>query len=201
MTHTPYPTLARRLLPQVGMQYDLALIVAGSWLVALMSQLSIPLQPVPITGQTFGVLLVGAALGWRRGALALLLYLLQGIAGLPFFAGGTAGIARLFGPTGGYLIGFVFAAALTGWLSERGWDRRLPSTLLAMALGNAVIYLFGLPWLARTVGWEQAIALGLLPFIPGDILKALLAAFALPGAWRIVERNRPRDDASAHARR
>lgn len=124
---------------------------------------------------------------WHDLALALLLYVLQGVAGLPFFAGGASGIARLLGPTGGYLIGFVFAAALTGWLSERGWDRRFLSTLLAMALGNAVIYLLGLPWLAQTVGWERAMAVGLLPFLPGDALKAVLAALMLPGAWVIIQ--------------
>lgn len=188
MTTTSYPTLANRLLPQTRLWHDLALALAGSWLVALLSQLLIPIQPVPITGQTFGVLLVGAALSWRRGALALLLYVLQGVAGLPVFAGGASGVARLLGPTGGYLIGFVFAAALTGWLSERGWDRRFLSTLLAMALGNLVIYAFGLPWLAHIAGWERAITAGLLPFIAGDVLKAVLAALALPGAWVIVER-------------
>lgn len=160
MTTTSYPTLANRLLPQTRLWHDLALALAGSWLVALLSQLLIPIQPVPITGQTFGVLLVGAALGWRKGALALLLYVLQGVAGLPFFAGGASGIARLLGPTGGYLIGFVFAAALTGWLSERGWDRRFLSTLLAMALGNAVIYLLGcrgsLRRLAGSAPWPWA---------------------------------------------
>lgn len=190
MTRTTYPTLTHRLWPQTRLWHDLALTLSGSWLVALLSQIAIPLQPVPITGQTFGVLLVGAALGWRRGALALLLYVLQGVAGLPVFAGGASGVARLLGPTGGYLIGFVFAAALTGWLSERGWDRRFLSTLLAMALGNLVIYAFGLPWLAHIVGWERAITAGLLPFIPGDVLKAALAALALPGAWVIVERRR-----------
>jgi len=187
VTTTSYPTLANRLLPQTRLWHDLALALAGSWLVALLSQLIIPIQPVPITGQTFGVLLVGAALGWRKGALALLLYVLQGVAGLPFFAGGASGIARLLGPTGGYLIGFIFAAALTGSLSERGWDRRFLSTLLAMALGNAVIYLLGLPWLAQAVGWERAMAVGLLPFLPGDAPKVVLAALMLPGAWAIIQ--------------
>ncbi|MCS7087290.1 MAG: biotin transporter BioY, partial [Thermoflexales bacterium] len=149
---------------------------------------SIPLQPVPITGQTFGVLLAGAALGARRGALALLAYLAQGLIGLPFFAGGTSGMARLLGPTGGYLVGFVAAAALVGWLSERGWDRRFISTFAAMALGNLVIYALGAPWLAQFVGWERALSAGVLPFLPGDAIKALLAALALPSAWALINR-------------
>ncbi|MCS7251828.1 MAG: biotin transporter BioY, partial [Thermoflexus sp.] len=133
---------------------DAMLILGGSLFTALMAQISIPLPftPVPITGQTLAVLLVGAALGSRRGALSIATYVLEGALGLPVFAGGTAGISRLQGPTGGYLIGFVAAALITGWLAERGWDRRPLSTALAMLAGNAVIYLFGLPWLALFLG-------------------------------------------------
>ncbi|MFN3762417.1 MAG: biotin transporter BioY [Anaerolineae bacterium] len=167
---------------------DAVLVLTGSVLIGLMAQVAIPLPftPVPVTGQTFGVLLVGALLGSRRGALSLVLYLLEGIAGLPVFAGGSSGPARLLGPTGGYLLGFVAGAWVTGWLCERGWDRRMPAAALAMLIGNLVIYLFGLPWLATFVGPEKALMMGLWPFIPGDLLKLALAALALPTAWRLV---------------
>ncbi|MCS6774751.1 MAG: biotin transporter BioY, partial [Thermoflexales bacterium] len=118
MTLTSRPALAQAIWPQVSVWREVLVVLLGSWLVALLAQVTIPLQPVPITGQTFGVLLVGAALGARRGAMAMLVYLAQGLLGLPFFAGGASGIGRLLGPTGGYLVGFVFAAALVGWLSE-----------------------------------------------------------------------------------
>ncbi|GBD10276.1 Biotin transporter BioY [Candidatus Thermoflexus japonica] len=171
---------------------DALLILGGSLLTALMAQITIPLPftPVPITGQTLAVLLVGAALGSRRGALSMAAYVLEGALGLPVFAGGTAGLKRLTGPTGGYLIGFIAAAFVTGWLAERGWDRRPLSTALAMLTGNTVIYLFGLPWLALFLGGfsgpKGALALGLLPFIPGDLSKLALAAFLLPSAWWMV---------------
>lgn len=171
---------------------DILLILGGSLFTALMAQIAIPLPftPVPITGQTLAVLLTGAALGSRRGALSIAAYLLEGALGLPVFAGGAAGLARLRGPTGGYLLGFLAAAFITGWLAERGWDRRPLTTALAMLIGNAVIYLFGLPWLALFLGSflgpKGALALGLLPFIPGDLLKLALAAFLLPSAWWVV---------------
>jgi len=188
MNTTTYPALAQVFWRPITLRRDIVVVLLGSWLVALAAQITIPLQPVPVTGQTFGVLLVGAVLGLRRGALAMILYLLQGALGLPFFAGGASGLARLIGPTGGYLVGFVFAAALVGALSERGWDRRFLSTLAAMALGNLVIYLFGLPWLSQFVGWERAVSVGLLPFLLGDTLKAALAAVALPGSWMLLGR-------------
>ncbi len=171
---------------------DVLLVLGGSLFTALMARITIPLPftPVPITGQTLAVLLVGAALGSRRGALSMAAYVLEGALGLPVFAGGTAGLRRLTGPTGGYLIGFIAAAFVTGWLAERGWDRRPLWTALAMLIGNAVIYLFGLPWLAMFLGGfagpKGALALGLLPFIPGDLLKLALAAFLLPSAWWLV---------------
>jgi biotin transport system substrate-specific component len=162
------------------------LVLGGSVLIGLMAQVAIPLPftPVPITGQTFAVLLVGALLGSRRGALSAGLYLAEGALGLPVFAGGSGGLARLFGPTGGYLLGFVVAAGVVGWLCESGWDRRLPTAILAMLIGNGLIYLFGLPWLARFVGPERALAAGLWPFLAGDLIKIALAALALPLAWR-----------------
>lgn len=169
--------------------WRVALAVSGSALIALAAQVSIPLPfgPVPLTGQTFAVLLVGAALGSRLGAGTVLLYLAEGAAGLPVFApGGPPGIARFAGPTAGYLAGFVGAAFVVGWLAERGWDRRFATAVLAMLAGEVVIYAVGLPWLARFVPPERVLAAGLFPFIPGDLLKVLLAAAALPAAWRLV---------------
>ncbi|QWK11391.1 MAG: biotin transporter BioY [Thermoflexus hugenholtzii] len=189
------PAALRRTRAQQRLA-DAVLILGGSLLTALMARVEIPLPftPVPITGQTFAVLLVGAALGSRRGALSMAVYLLEGALGLPVFAGGAAGLARLRGPTGGYLIGFIAAAFVTGWLAERGWDRRPATTALAMLTGNAVIYLFGLPWLAWFVGGflgpKGALALGLLPFVPGDLLKLLLATLAFPSAWLLVRHAR-----------
>jgi biotin transport system substrate-specific component len=145
---------------------------------------------VPLTGQTFAVLLVGMALGSRRGALALVAYLAEGAAGLPVFAEMKSGLVVLFGPTGGYLFGFVAAAWLVGWLAERGWDRSLLKTLAAMVLGNAVIYLLGVSWLTRFVGSlageNGALAFGLYPFLLGDAIKAVAAALLLPTAWRFL---------------
>jgi biotin transport system substrate-specific component len=186
-------TIAQALLPRAGVSRDVLLIIGASILTALFARIAVPLpfSPVPVTGQTFAVLLIGAALGSKRGALAMLAYLGEGICGLPVFAGGSAGLGALLGPSGGYLIGFVPAAFIVGWLAERGWDRTLPRALCAMLLGNAVIYAAGLPLLARCVGFETVLALGLVPFLPGDAFKLVLAAVALPLAWRLVNSLRP----------
>ncbi len=181
-------TLGDALVPQRTLLRQAYLVVAGTILVALSAQIRIylPFTPVPVTGQTFAVLLVGAALGASRGASSLAFYILMGTLGLPVFAGGMGGINHLFGPTGGYLLGFVAAAAVTGRLAERRWDRQKRTAVLAMLAGNAVIYLFGLPWLALFVGPQGAIVKGLLPFIPGDIVKVLLAAAVLPTTWQAM---------------
>ena len=180
--------LSERLWPRAHAGRDALLIVAGSLFVALCAQIRVdlPFTPVPITGQTLGVLLVGAALGARRGALSLMLYLAEGAMGWPVFAGGAAGALYLLGPTGGYLVGFVPAAWLVGALAERGWDRRPGRMFLTMALGNAVIYLLGVLWLARFVGLPAALVKGMVPFLPGDALKILLATGALPSVWRLL---------------
>lgn len=187
-TATRVSTLAAAAIPRGGLLRDALLIVGGSLLTALCAQIVIPLTPVPITGQTFAVLLIGAALGALRGTAAIGLYVVEGLVGLPVFAGGGAGLARLQGPTGGYLLGFIAAAYLTGTLAERGWDRRVRWAAAAMAAGNVVVYLFGVPWLALFLGWPKAVTAGLLPFIPGDLLKLAAAALALPGAWVLVRR-------------
>ena len=148
--NTNYPTLfAEAIWPQTGLAREIALVLTGSWLIALSAQVEIPFWPVPLTGQTFGVLLIAALLGSRRGALTVLTYLVQGAMGLPVFTGGTAGIVKFAGPTGGYLIGFVVAAFVVGWLSERGWDRHVAAAAVAMLVGKVTIYAFGLPWLAN----------------------------------------------------
>jgi biotin transport system substrate-specific component len=172
--------------PGTDLRREVVLILAGCLLIVISAQIHIPLKPVPITGQTFGVLLVGALLGSRRGALSMLTYLSWGIAGLPVFAGGGVGLTWLIGPTGGYLVGFVAAAFLVGWLSERGWDRRKGKTAQAMLLGSLTIYVFGATWLARFVGWGGALELGIKPFLLGDVLKITLAALALPWGWSVI---------------
>ena len=184
-----YADLLRPTMRRSALLYDAALVLGASLVIALSAQVAIqlPFSPVPITGQTMAVLLVGALLGSRRGALAVLAYIAEGLAGLPVFAGGAAGLARLFGPTGGYLVGFVAAAFLVGWLAERGWDRRFGTTLAAMTLGNLVIYGVGAVWLAVFVGGlSRAWSLGVLPFLPGDAIKIVLAAVLLPGGWKLL---------------
>lgn len=168
---------------------DAGLVLAGSLVMAALAQIDVHLTPyVPFTGQTFGVLLIGAALGSARGGLSMLLYLAWGMIGLPFFAGGTSGVPTLSFPTGGYLWGFVVAAILVGLLAERGWDRSLGSAVGAMFLADAVVFLFGVPWLAASLDLsaQGALEIGLFPFVIGDTIKVLLAAGLLPAAWRLV---------------
>lgn len=176
-----------------NMALDAALVIFGSLLVAALAQIDVHLTPyVPITGQTLGVLLVGAALGSVRGGLSMGLYLAQGAAGLPFFAGAASGVPGFAFPTGGYLWGFVIAAFVVGYLAERGWDRSFASAIGAMFIGELIVFAVGVPWLANAVGLsaEQALATGLYPFVIGDTLKVLLAAGLLPAAWRVVGRDR-----------
>jgi biotin transport system substrate-specific component len=181
-------TLADAALSRSGALTDLGLIVGASVVTALAAQLAVPVpwSPVPITGQTFAVLLSGAVLGVRRAFAAQVLYLIEGAAGLPVFAGGGAGVVKLLGPTAGYLISFPFAAALTGALAERGWDRRFAGMLAAMLLGSAVIFALGLAQLSRFVPRERLLVAGLLPFLPGDLIKSTLAALAFPTVWRFM---------------
>ncbi|MXQ10711.1 biotin transporter BioY [Microvirga makkahensis] len=163
------------------------LAVAGSLLIAVCAHIKVPMWPVPITMQTFAVLLIGFVYGSRLGAATVALYLAEGAVGLPVFAGG-GGIAHFAGPTGGYLAGFLVAAALTGWLAENNWSRSIPLTLLGMLLGSAVITLFGFAWLAALLGAEKAFLVGVAPFLVGDAVKASLAAVLLPMAWKGLPR-------------
>jgi biotin transport system substrate-specific component len=178
----------------------IALIVAGALFISLVAQIAYypPNSPVPVTGQTFGVLLVGGALGFRRGLLSMLLYVALGFF-LPVYALHTSGVDRIvsikegglvLGATGGYLIGFIVAGSLVGRLAELGWDRRLGGALAAMAIGNVVIYVIGLPWLAVALHSSVAdtVAKGLTPYVVGDLVKLGLAAGAFPVAWWVVGR-------------
>lgn len=173
----------------------LALILLGTALIAATAQIYIPTQPVPFTGQTFGVLLTAGALGFRRGMFATLLYLALGAIGLPVLAEGKHGVEWLFGATGGYLVGFVLATAIVGRLAELGWDRNLIGSVGAMIIGSVAIYAVGVPWLAYRAfdgDLAQAVAVGMVPFLLWDAVKLSLAAVAFPAAWWFVGR-RPGD--------
>jgi biotin transport system substrate-specific component len=186
---TQSTTLANRIWPQANSNAvirNIALAVGGSILVAIAAHISVVLLPVPLTLQTFAVLCVGGALGMRLGAASLALYAAEGAAGLPVFTPTPDGYPGITGPTGGYVIGFILAAALVGYLAEKGWDRSLPKMIIAMLLGAAVLYVPGLAWLSTFVGgMGKAVEYGLTPFWLADIIKALVAACAFPAAWSI----------------
>lgn len=188
------PTLADAMLDSLmkssaatGALTKAALVVFGTLLLAVSAQLKIPLYPVPITGQTLVVLLIGMTYGPRLGGITLAAYLFEGALGLPVFAGGAAGVAVLMGPTGGYLFGFFLACVAMGYLAERGMGRTVVSTVAAMVIGNCVIYICGALWLSSFIGFGQAIATGVLPFLYGDSLKLVIAAGLMPLAWRAVK--------------
>ena len=174
---------------------DILLIIGSSIFLALCAQVSFPLPytPVPVTLQTLGVLLTGATLGSRRGGLALFTYLAEGAAGFPVFADGYGGIARLIGPTAGYLWSFPIAASITGWLCEQGFDRNFKTSALAMLPGSFVVYLFGVPWLACVLQLSLPVALttGMLPFLLGDLLKLFVASVLLPATWKLTKWDTP----------
>jgi biotin transport system substrate-specific component len=187
-------TLRLAAFPRPNVITDALLVLAGTGLVAGAAQISVklPFTPVPITGQTFAVVLVGASLGAVRGTASLFLYLWLGVAGAPIYAHHDSGWNVLTSASGGYIVGFVLAAAITGVLAERGWDKRLSSSIGAMLTGNVVVYLVGLPWLAIVLhtNLEKTLEYGLYPFVPGDTFKLYLAAAALPATWGIVRRIR-----------
>ncbi len=193
-THPHAETLRLAVLPRTGLLTDALLVAGGAGLIAASAQVSFG-HPVPITGQTFAVLLVGASLGTVRGAAAGLLYVLLGLV-TPIYAGHGEGWDVITGASGGYLISYPFVTALTGWLAERRWDRKFSSAVGAMLTGNVVIYLFGLPWLAVVLNTnlQKTLELGLYKFVPGDTLKLYLAAAALPGAWKLVGAAKRRTD-------
>ncbi|HEX9386858.1 MAG TPA: biotin transporter BioY, partial [Anaerolineales bacterium] len=184
------PALSAHYFPRAaGWLRDVILILLGAVFVAVLAQIEIPLPftPVSITGQTFGVLLVGAALGSKRGAASLASYLALGLFGLPFFAGGAHGLNILIGATGGYLIGFVIAAYVIGLLAERGLERSMRTSIIPFLVGTVIIYVCGVAWLAAFLGsFSKALAAGLLPFLIGDAIKLGAASLALPAAWKLV---------------
>jgi biotin transport system substrate-specific component len=193
------PTLVDRVIPRT-LATDIALVAVGAGVTAAAAQVMIPMWPVPITGQTFAVLLVGASLGMVRGASSLALYALLGLVGLPVFApqadgGHLTGLAALAAPSFGYIVGFVAAAAVVGWFAQLRWDRTALKTFVALLAGTAVIYAFGLTWLAIVLAGfgvtdvlGTTLAGGLYPFLVGDAIKALLAAALLPAAWALITR-------------
>ena len=181
-------TLAERVLPMNNaVLRNILLAVAGSLVVAAAAQVTVPLPVVPLTLQTMAVLAIGAAYGARLGAATLALYAVEGAAGLPVFAEMKAGVAVIAGPTGGYIIGFILAAALVGYLAERNWDRSLPKMFVAALLGAVVLYIPGLIWLHQFAnGWPQTMEWGLTPFVYGDLVKAALVALGFKGAWNLL---------------
>ena len=184
-------TLTGAMLAPLDFVRTAALVVGFSLLTALAAQVVIPLPwtPVPITGQTFAVLLTGALLGSRLGALAMIAYLIEGASGLPFFyAGGSGAQHLLFSPTSGYLLSYPVAAFVVGLLAERGWDKRFLSAAAAMTLGSLVILLGGWAWLARFVSPAAAFQAGVAPFLIGDVIKLALAAAVLPSGWAILRK-------------
>jgi len=185
-------TLLEVALAPFDLVRQVGLVIGFSLLTALSAQIVIPIGPVPITGQTFAVLLTGALLGSRLGAITMIVYLLEGASGLPFFAGGMSGLPHLLGQTGGYLFAFPAAAFITGSFAEHGWDRRFLTAAAAMAIGSVVIMLFGLLWFSYLTHTSPFVAFQFttLKFIPGDIIKIVLAAAVLPSGWKLVGRKR-----------
>jgi biotin transport system substrate-specific component len=190
----PRAVLADRLRTH-GLATDAALVAGGALFTAAMAQVEVPMWPVPVTGQTLAVVIVGATLGARRGVVSMLVYALVGLAGAPFFADATGGLQALSSPSFGYVIGFVPAAAVVGWLARRDWDRRVGRAAAAMLLASAIPFVTGLPYLAVALGalgapndLQSVLAAGLYPFIVGGVAKALIAAGVLPLAWKLVGR-------------
>ncbi len=197
-----YGTIVDRVVPRGQgrsgtLVRDIILVLAGTGLVSLLAQVSIPWHPVPFTGQTLAVLLVGGILGALRGALALAVYFAIGALGAPVFSDQSGGWDIITGATGGYIIGFILAAALVGWLCERGADRRVVPMIGVLLLGNVIIYAIGVPWLANwspagdgvAFGWGQAYEFGVQPFILGDLIKLAIAAALLPAGWALLQRS------------
>lgn len=196
------PTIADRIVAR-GLVTDLVLIAAGAAITAIAAQIAVPLWPVPITGQTLAVLLVGVTLGAVRGALSLALYAVLGIVGLPVFSDASSGWSVIAGPTGGYIIGFVFAAGFTGWLAQREWDRKPLWAFLAFLAGSVLPFAFGLPWLAAALGGYglpndlvSVLNSGLWPFIIGGVIKAAIGAGIISLAWWGIRRSDRRSQES-----
>jgi biotin transport system substrate-specific component len=192
--HFPLALLAwpRRADGARGALRAVTLVALGTALLTLSAKINLPLPYVPMTLQTLVVLMIGAGYGWRLGAATMIAYLAEGAAGLPVFAGPVGGLVPLLGPTAGYLLGFVPAAWITGWLSERGWDRSVPRLFVAMAIGHIVILALGFAWLAfgLRLGADKAWLVGVAPFIAASLVKNALGAALLPALRRLVDRRR-----------
>jgi len=188
--HAQPDTLIGAALAPLDWTRSVSLAVVFSLLTALAAQIVIPIGPVPITGSTFAVLLTGALLGSRLGAMAMIAYLIEGTSGLPFFYGGHGGVAHLFGPTGGYLVAFPAAAFITGAFAENGWDKRFVTAVAAMAVGSIVILLAGWAWFSVLMHTAPlaAFKVSVAPHIIGDVIKILLAAAVLPTGWKLLRR-------------
>lgn len=181
-------SLLETVAPRGGLLTAATAAVLGSLLLAASAKVQVPFWPVPMTMQSMVVILLGMAYGSRLATATVLLYLLEGLAGLPVFAGAGAGPAYMAGPTAGYLLGFVLAAGVTGWLAERGWDRSPVKAVAALAIGHALLFVPGVAWMAVLFGGEKAVALGLTPFLAATVLKTALGAAIMQAAWKVVTR-------------
>ena len=183
-----HPTLLNTLAPGNSVIRTAGFAIAGSLLLALSAKAQVPFWPVPMTLQSLVIMMLGMTYGSRLAMATVLLYLTEGLAGLPVFAGAGAGFAYMTGPTAGYLVGFVAAAGLIGWLAEHGWDRSPVKALVAMSVGHALLFIPGVAWLAVLFGTEKAIAVGLTPFIAAILLKTALGAALMHASWMVVAR-------------
>ena len=183
-------TFSDAVIPRTGVLREVLVIGAAVGLMAACARISFPLawSPVPVTAQTFGVLLIGALLGSKRGAASMLSYLGAGVSGLPVFAHGMSGPAYLTGPTGGYLFGFVIAAFVVGFLAERGWDRNVITVAVVLLVGDVLLFATGVAWLSHYVPAAHVYTAGVDPFIPGEITKIAIASAALPSGWAVLAR-------------
>jgi len=183
-------TLMGAALAPLDSTRSIGLVIVFSLFIAAAAQFAIHIGPIPITGQTFAVLLTGALLGSRLGAAAVIAYLIEGAVGLPFFAGGGAGLVRFFGPTGGYLVAFPAAAFITGAFSEHGWDKRYPPAVAAMAIGSVIVLLGGFAWYSILTNTPPlaAFKIAVMPYLVGDVIKIALAAAVLPTGWALLKR-------------
>ena len=189
-TYDKADTLMGAALAPLDWTRSAGLVIVFSLFIAAFAQFTIPIGPVPITGQSFAVLLTGALLGSRLGAAAVIAYLIEGAVGLPFFSGGGGGIMRFFGPTGGYLIAFPAAAFVTGAFAEHGWDKNYWTAVTAMGIGSLIILLVGGVWFSviTTTPPDIAFQTAVWPFLPGDLIKIALAAAVLPTGWALLKR-------------
>jgi len=181
-------SLLDTVIPRGGIAKMALAAVLGSALLAISAKVQVPFYPVPMTLQSMVIMVLGMAYGSRLAAATVLLYLAEGLAGLPVFAGAGAGPAYMMGPTAGYLVGFVVAAFVIGWLAERGWDRTPVKAVTAMAIGHALLFVPGVAWLAVLFGMDKAIAVGLTPFLAASLLKTALGAALMQAAWKVVAR-------------